>query len=112
MKNFYNPESDVLLHFWTYVISKSNIQNIMAESTFLKLFNFIGYAYGEASYLAITFITAADSILRDFVKEDPYKTSLAQNIIPSIISTTKVDSYGKKYQDRTMSVSNKKSMKI
>lgn len=76
----------------------------MAESAFLKNFNFIGYAYGEASYLATTFITAVETMFREHVKEDPYKASLAQNIIKSVIHTNKVEIMGKKYQERSQSM--------
>mgnify|MGYP003295033078 CR=1 FL=1 len=99
--NYYNPESDVLLHFWTYVISKSKLENIFAESRFLQLFDNIGYVYGEASYIAITFVSAIESIRRDMedLKKD-FQSTFTQNITPAIINTTKIESYGKKYPDR------------
>ena len=86
-KHYYNPESDVLLNFWSYVIVHSKLPNILAEAAFLSNFNFIGFAYGEASYLATTLITAIRTIYNDNIKDDLYKTFAPMHIPEFIINT-------------------------
>lgn len=61
----------------------------------MSYFNFIGYAYGEASYLATTFITAVKTIYNDNIKDDPYKTSSSQYIPKWTIQSNKIESIGK-----------------
>ena len=110
-KKQYNPQGDLLLSFWTYLVSHSDVQNIVAEATYLKLFNtFTFNNFGESSYLSTTFITAVNSILEEGGKNE-MKFSITQNIQPSRIYTNPISSVGKKstpLPERSQSMSNRK----
>ena len=110
-KKQYNPQGDLLLSFWTYLVSHSDVQNIVAEATYLKLFNIFTFNnFGESSYLSTTFITAVNSILEEGGKNE-MKFSITQNIQPSRIYTNPISSVGKKatlLPERSQSMSNRK----
>lgn len=82
------------MNFWTYVISHADVKNILAEASFLKYFNLLGFYYGEASYLSTTFVTAVETILKDNNRDEEKLGKLSVNFMPSYISTSVVESTG------------------
>lgn len=57
----------------------------------------MGFNYGEASYLSTTFVTAVETILKDNTKEEEkFGRAQSQNLMPSYISTSKVETIGKR----------------
>jgi hypothetical protein len=82
-KKNYNPQADTFLTFWMYILTHSSMENIIAESKFLTLFNFVGNM-DEKSYLITTFITAVDGIEKEIlVKSEKLMT---QKVIPCFIN--------------------------
>jgi len=81
-KKNYNPQADTFLSFWTYIITHSSMENIIAESKFLNLFNFCGNM-DEKSYLITTFISVVDGIVKDVGKSEKFIT---QKVVPCYIN--------------------------
>jgi hypothetical protein len=82
-KKNYNPQADTFITFWMYILTHSSMENIIAESKFLTLFNFVG-SMDEKSYLITTFITAVDGIEKEIlVKSEKLMT---QKVVPCYIN--------------------------
>ena len=70
-KKQYNPQGDLLLNFWTFLVSHYEVKNIVAEAAYLQLFNVCNLNnFGEASYLSTTFITAVNAVIENKNKND------------------------------------------
>jgi hypothetical protein len=82
-KKNYNPQADTFLSFWMYILTHSSMENIIAESKFLVLFNFCG-SMDEKSYLITTFITAVDAIVKDIIGKS--EKFITQKVVPCYIN--------------------------
>ena len=82
-KKNYNPQADTFLYFWMYILTHSSMENIIAESRFLVLFNFCG-SMDEKSYLITTFITAVDAIVKDIIGKS--EKFITQKVVPCYIN--------------------------
>ena len=86
-KKKYNPHGDLLIALWSNVIEKAEVENLLAEISFLKNFNFYAMkTYGEESYLVTTFITAVTAVYNEYMG-DYNKKDVGQHIQTKIIET-------------------------
>lgn len=86
-KKKYNPHGDLLIALWSNVIEKAEVENLLAEISFLKNFNFYAMkTYGEESYLVTTFITAVTSVYNEYMG-DYNKKDVGQHIQMKLIET-------------------------
>ena len=103
----YASSGDSTLAFWCYIVSRSKLNNILAEANFLKLFSSLNVnTFGESSYVCTTFISAANTLYDESTKND-FKYVSGRKIRPNIIRTEEV-SYTPDINDfpeRSMSIS-------
>jgi hypothetical protein len=86
-KKKYNPHGDLLIALWSNVIEKAEVENLLAEISFLKNFNFYAMkTYGEESYLVTTFITAVTAVYNEYMG-DYNKKDVGQHIQTKLIET-------------------------
>lgn len=86
-KKKYNPHGDLLIALWSNVIEKAEVENLLAEISFLKNFNFYAMkTYGEESYLVTTFITAVTAVYNEYMG-DYNKKDVGQHIQKKLIET-------------------------
>ena len=111
-KKQYNPQGDLLLTFWTFLVSHYEVKNIVAEAAFLQLFNVCSLNnFGEASYLSTTFITAVNGVFGNNKNDSKY--SLTQNIQSCTIKTNPISTEVKRAMpERSQSVSMGRTVNI
>ena len=112
-KKQYNPQGDLLLMFWTFLVSHYDVNNIVAEAAYLQLFNVCNLNnFGEASYLSTTFITAVNAVIDNKSKGDS-KYSLTQNIQSCSIKTNPISTEVRRsLPERSQSVSMGRAVNI
>lgn len=103
----YSASGDSTIAFWSYIVSHSKLNNILAEANFLKLFGSLNLnTFGESSYLSTTFISAVNAVYDESTRND-FKYVSGRKIRPNIIRTEEV-TYTPEIHDfpeRSMSVS-------
>ena len=103
----YSASGDSTIAFWSYIVSHSKLNNILAEANFLKLFGSLNLnTFGESSYLSTTFISAVNAVYDESTRND-FKYISGRKIRPNIIRTEEV-TYTPEIHDfpeRSMSVS-------
>jgi hypothetical protein len=60
----FSLQGNLLLSFWTYVVSHCKTKNIISEAKFLSLF---GVQNNEEEYVMTTFISAVDTLLKELL---------------------------------------------
>lgn len=85
----YNPQGDLLLGFWSYIVAHCNIKNLKAEKEFLENFNVLSINnYESDSYLATTFIATVEKVYAEYTKQEG--EIFTQNVNSTVISTSAV----------------------